>query len=97
MHDAKISSLCFFLDQQKYARKHLNSVSTPFIVIAGSADDVVRNSTARDFVGKAANGPVRHQYVEFAGANHQSISAEPEYYTAVVEESLKFFGSLEQE
>lgn len=89
--------MCFFLDQHKFARKHLASVPAPFLVVTGSADDSVRNSTARDFVGKAANGPVRNQYVEFAGADHASISYDPQYYTGVVEEVLKFFGSLEQE
>lgn len=97
MQDIKISSLCFFLDQQKFARKHMATVPSPFLVVAAAADEAVRNSTARDFVGKAANGPVRNHYVEFAGADHPGISYDPQYYPRVQEEVLKFFASLEQE
>ena len=86
VHLAKISSICLFLNEQKWARKRAQDLTTPFMVITGSDDNVVRNTTSRDFVSKTTKGPTagKNQYVEIPGANHTSISVDSEFYQPLI-------------
>ena len=86
VHQAKISSICLFLDEQKWARKRTPDLKTPFMIITGTEDTVVRNSTSRDLVSKITKGPTagKNHYVEIAGADHTSISVESEFYQPMI-------------
>ena len=70
----KISTICFFLDEQEYARKHAGEARIPMLVVTASGDTVVRNSATKELLDKIRNP--QNRMIEMAGTDHTTLSIE---------------------
>lgn len=92
VHEAKISTLVTFYDEQQYSRKHASKQTTPFIMINATEDTTVRNSTNKaiaDLVRNPAN-----KVVDLKGADHTSITYDPSYAQQVMSSAADYFDTL---
>ena len=88
----KLSSLCFFLDQQKWSRENTDRQRTPILVINAKGDQVVKNEASVELLKQIKNP--QNKVVEIAGADHTTISIELEYSTKMINEAITYFDSL---
>ena len=91
-HMTKLSSLCFFLDQQKWSRENIDRQRTPILVINAKGDQVVKNEASVELLKQIKNP--QNKVVEIAGADHTTISIELEYSTKMINEAIAYFDSL---
>ncbi|TNV81410.1 hypothetical protein FGO68_gene13523 [Halteria grandinella] len=92
VHQAKISTLVHFYDEQQYARKHAPKMATPFILINATEDATVRNSTNKEIVQLVKNPA--NKIVELRGADHLTITYDPAYAEQVYGQIADYFDTL---
>jgi pimeloyl-ACP methyl ester carboxylesterase len=73
-HLTKISTICYFLDEQEWARKHLSEQRTPVLIVNAQNELVVRNTESVEILKKIKNP--QNKLVEIRGADHTTISIE---------------------
>lgn len=91
-NQSKVSSVCFFLDEQQWSRENTERQRTPILVINAKEDDVVKNEASIEILKKIKNP--QNKVVEIAGADHTTISIELEYSTKTINETVAYFDSL---
>lgn len=74
LHMTKLSTICFFLDEQEYARQHTGEARTPMLVVTASGDTVVRNSATKELLDQIRNP--QNKLIDIAGTDHTTISIE---------------------
>jgi hypothetical protein len=51
----KLSTICYFLDEQEWTRAHVGEQRTPILIVTAEKDTVVRNSATLEILNKVKN------------------------------------------